>query len=55
MNNVYSLFFYKHTSATSPSDVRIFVTVISFFVNVPVLSEHITVTQPRNMYANYEN
>ena len=38
----------KHTSAISPSDVRMFVTVISFFVNVPVLSEQITVTQPEN-------
>jgi hypothetical protein len=36
----------KHTSATSPSDVIILKTVISFLVKVPVLSEHITVTQP---------
>ena len=34
------------TSAWSPSDVNSCVTVISFFVRVPVLSEHITLQQP---------
>lgn len=36
-----------YTSAYWPSAEWIRVTVISFFVNVPVLSEHITVAQPR--------
>jgi hypothetical protein len=36
------------TSAYCPSAEQILVTVISFFVRVPVLSEHITVAQPKN-------
>ena len=37
---------YETTSACVPSAEYIFVTVISFFVRVPVLSEHITLAQP---------
>lgn len=36
-----------HTSAICPSEAMTVTAVISFFVNVPVLSEHITVTHPR--------
>lgn len=35
------------TSAKHPSDVMIDVTVISFLVSVPVLSEQMTLTQPK--------
>jgi len=50
-NAIYSTLLYqnhqiKNTSAVCPSAVNIRVTVISFFVSVPVLSEHITSTHP---------
>lgn len=34
------------TSAWRPSEVKIWVTVISFLVRVPVLSEQMTLQQP---------
>ena len=51
MQVYYSLFIvkyesYEQTIALVPAEVYNLVTVISFFVNVPVLSEHITLTQP---------
>lgn len=40
------------TSAWSPSDVNICVTVISFLVRVPVLSEQITLQQPERTWTD---
>ena len=40
----------NYASAWTSSDVKIVLTAISLAVNVPVLSEHITLTQPLNQF-----
>ena len=40
----------NYASAWTSSDVKIVLTAISLAVNDPVLSEHITLTQPLNQF-----
>lgn len=46
------MFLWVQTSAWSPSEVKTWVTVISFLVSVPVLSEQITLQQPSRNHRN---